>query len=101
MALPSQKEQKNNFDIPIPVILGGIATHLTDTEKESKLYFMVKRQLMVQEIQILHTTEISKQDKLLMFHLKRQRKTRANMKKYLLALVMIKEGGIAYADLLK
>ncbi|CAB5698409.1 Uncharacterised protein [Comamonas aquatica] len=45
---------------------------------------MVKRQLMVQEIQTLHTTEISKQVKLLMFHLKMLLLIQANMKKYLL-----------------
>lgn len=32
VALPSPKEQKNNFDIPIPAVLGVIATHSTDTE---------------------------------------------------------------------
>ncbi|MDE4961652.1 cytochrome ubiquinol oxidase subunit I, partial [Francisella tularensis] len=32
VALPSQKEKKNNFDVPIPAVLGLSATHSTDTE---------------------------------------------------------------------
>ncbi|MDE4955357.1 cytochrome BD oxidase subunit I, partial [Francisella tularensis subsp. holarctica] len=32
VALPIQKENKNNCDVPIPAVLGLIATHSTDTE---------------------------------------------------------------------
>lgn len=85
VALLNQKEQKNNFDIPIPAVLGVIATHSTDTEITGiKAILYGKKTADGTRDPNIHTTEVSKQGKLLMFHLKLQLQTRANMKKYLL-----------------
>ncbi|AVC43294.1 cytochrome BD oxidase subunit I [Francisella tularensis subsp. novicida] len=102
VALPSQKEQKNNFDVPIPAVLGLIATHSTDTEIPGIKAILYGKKTAdgtrdpnlayYRDIKTGQTADVSPED------------AAADPSKYEKvpsALVMIKEGGLAYADLLK
>ena len=102
IALPSQVEQKNNYAVEIPAVLGLIATHATDVEipgMKAILYgkadkngdrdpnFSYYRDIKT-GITALVSPEAAAADP-------------AKYEKVPSALVMIKEGGLAYADLLK
>ena len=102
VALPSQSEQKNNYAVEIPAVLGLIATHKTDVEipgMKAILYGKADANgnrdpnfSYYRDIETGVTANVSPEA------------AAANPAKYEKvpsALVMIKDGGLAYADLLK
>ncbi|AIT09770.1 cytochrome BD oxidase subunit I [Candidatus Francisella endociliophora] len=102
IAFPNQEEQENNFDVPVPAVLGLIATHSTDTEipgVKAILYGKADANgtrdpnyAYYRNIQTGMTADVSPEI------------AAANpdvYEKVPSALVMIKDGGLAYADLLK
>ncbi|QIV96636.1 cytochrome bd-I ubiquinol oxidase subunit 1 apoprotein [Allofrancisella inopinata] len=102
VALPSQKEQKNNYAVEIPAVLGLIATHSTDVQipgVKAILYGKMTADgtrdpnfAYYRNIKTGITAGVSPEE------------AEANpsiYEKVPSALVMIKQGGLAYADLLK
>ncbi|AJC48549.1 cytochrome ubiquinol oxidase subunit I [Allofrancisella guangzhouensis] len=102
VALPSQKEQKNNYAVEIPAVLGLIATHSTDVQipgVKAILYGKMAADgtrdpnfAYYRNIKTGTTAGVSPDQ------------AAANpsiYEKVPSALVMIKQGGLAYADLLK
>ncbi|QIV95111.1 cytochrome ubiquinol oxidase subunit I [Allofrancisella frigidaquae] len=102
VALPSQKEQKNNYAVEIPAVLGLIATHSTDVQipgVKAILYGKMTANgsrdpnfAYYRNIKTGITAGVSPEE------------AAANpsiYEKVPSALVMIKQGGLAYADLLK
>ncbi|GAB4222430.1 MAG: cytochrome ubiquinol oxidase subunit I [Francisella sp.] len=102
VAIPNQDEQKNHLEVPVPAVLGLIATHSTDTEIPGVKDIIYGKKgadgkrdpniAYYRDIKTGQTADVSPQE------------AASNPSKYEKvpsALIMIKEGGLAYADLLK
>lgn len=102
VALPSQSEQQNNYAIEIPAVLGLIATHKTDVEIPG-----------VKAILYGKADANGNRDPSYAYYRNSKTGTTADVspeeaaanpdtyEKMPAAIVMIKDGGLAYADLLK
>ena len=101
VALPSEKEQKNNFAIEIPKVLGLIATHSTDVEVPGikSILYGVKKADGTRDENVAYYMNI-KTHETADTSVKYAKSHPNEYKAVPSAIVKVQLGGMAYADLL-